>query len=308
MINSKKISVIIPIHRVGDSYLSQCLSSLCSQTLKNFEAILILNNSTNSEKSISEKYCTEDVRFKSFEIDIADVSTARNIGLENAHSKYITFLDCDDWFTENTLQKYYDLMENTQAEIGIANAQKVWNNEKKQTLFEFDDHTENLSLKRIPHFAVWGFIFRNDIIAANKIRFHEGLKLSEDRVFLFEYCFHCRRITFSNAIVYFYRQHDASICKTKHTHEHAILQQKAAVILHNILEKSPEYSKKDLGHLDRQLSRIGMVAYINSGTSNDGFIQLKDFFLKNISKSKLIFYYCWYRAKASAIIGKILHL
>ena len=84
MISSKKISIIIPIYRVNSSYLSQCLSSVSSQTLKDFEALLILNGSSSGEKDIAEKYCSEDSRFILFETDIADVSTARNIGLEHA--------------------------------------------------------------------------------------------------------------------------------------------------------------------------------------------------------------------------------
>lgn len=126
-----KISVIIPIHRVEASYLNQCLSSLRKQTLKEFEAILILNDSTNGEKELSEKFCTENSRFKLFQTNVADVSTARNIGLEHAQGKYITFLDCDDWFSDNALQALSDLMEQNQTEIGIANTQKIWDNGKK---------------------------------------------------------------------------------------------------------------------------------------------------------------------------------
>lgn len=308
MINSKKISVIIPIYRVNSSYLSQCLSSVSSQTLKDFEALLILNGSSSSEKNIAEKYCSEDSRFILFETDIADVSTARNIGLEHAQGEYITFLDCDDWFSEDALQKYYDLLDNNQTEIGIANTQKIWNNGKKQDLFNFHNHVEKALLKRIPNVGVCGFILRNDIIKSHHIRFHEGLKLSEDRVFFSEYYLYCKKIAFINDIVYFYRQHSTSVCKTKHTHKHAIQQIKAAIVLHKILAKSPEYSKKDIEHLDRFLTRVGMVAYINSGTTKDGFKLLKEFFLENISKSKFIFYYCWYRAQISAFIGRILHL
>ena len=303
-----KITVIIPIHRVEASYLKQCISSLRAQTLKEFEAILILNDSTNSEKELSEKFCTEDSRFKLFKTDVADVSTARNIGLASIQGKYVTFLDCDDWFSENALQILFDLMEINQTEIGIANTQKIWDNGKKQTLFNFYNHTEDALLKRIPNVGVCGFVVRNDIIKKRHIRFKEGLKLSEDRVFFSEYYLHCKKIAFTNDIVYFYRQHENSVCKTKQTHEHAIQQLKAAKLLHNILERSSEYSKRDIQHLDRILARMGMVAYINSGTTKDGFKLLKDFFLENISHSKLIFYYCWNRAKISALIGRILCL
>ena len=302
------ISIIIPVHHVTDSFLTQCLRSLHSQTFGDFEAILILNAATNNELRIAQSFCKSDHRFKLFETDIADVSTARNIGLEHTQGKYITFLDCDDWFSEKALQVFFDLMENNHSEIGIANTQKIWNNEKKQVLFNFYNHTEDALLKRIPNVGVCGFVVRNDIIKKHHIRFKEGLKLSEDRVFFSEYYLHCKKIAFTNDIVYFYRQHENSVCKTKQTHEHAIQQLKAAKLLHNILERSSEYSKRDIQHLDRILARMGMVAYINSGTTKDGFKLLKDFFLENISHSKLIFYYCWNRAKISALIGRILCL
>lgn len=303
-----KISVIIPIHRVDTSYLSQCLSSLCSQTLKEFEAILVLNNSTNSEKELSEEFCTEDSRFKLFETDVADVSTARNIGLGHALGKYITFLDCDDWFSEDALQILFNLIEINQTEIGIANTKKVWCTGKEKILFNFYNHIEDALLKRIPNVGVCGFVLKNDIIKKHHIRFQEGLKLSEDRVFFFEYYLYCKKIAFSKEIIYFYRQHNLSICNSKQTHEHAIQQLKAAIILHDILAKSPEFSKKNIHHHDRALARMGMVAYINSGTTPKGIAHLRDYFLNNICNSKLIFYYCWYRATISSIIGNILHL
>lgn len=307
MITSAKISVIVPIHRIKSAYLDSCLNSLITQTLKDFESILILNDSTDNERSICEEICNKDTRFKLFETANADVSTARNIGLDNAQGKYITFLDCDDWFSEDALEKLFNLMEQSMSEIGIANTKKVWNN-KTQILFHFHDHTEDALLKKIPNVGICGFVLKNEILKTNRIRFKEGLKLSEDRVFFFEYYFYCKKISFTNDVVYFYRQHNSSVCKAKQTHEHAIQQLKAASYLNDILKQSSEFSTKDIAHLDRILTRMGMAAYINSGTTRHGVQQLKNFFLKNISKSRFIFYYCWYRAKISAFIGNHLHL
>lgn len=308
MINSAKITVIVPIHRVEHSFLNQCLSTLRSQTLKEFEAILILNDSTNNEKETAEKFCAEDSRFKLFETNIADVSTARNIGLDHAQGKYITFLDCDDWFSNDALQTLFDLMEQNQIEIGLANAQKILGNGKQKKLFDFYNHTEATSLKHISHTGVWSYIFQNNIIRENGFRFQEGLKLSEDRVFLFEYYLHCKKIAFTDKTVYFYRQHASSVCNSKQTHEHAIQQIKAAIALREILANSPEFSQRDICHLERFLTRMGMVAYIKSGTTKDGISQLKTYFLNNICNSRPTFYYCWYRAKLSSLAGKFLHL
>ena len=303
-----KISVIVPVYKVPLEYLRACLDSLVVQTMQECEFIVVSDGAPEAENSTCEEYATKDFRFKFFKKEHAGVSAARNYGINQAQGEYITFLDCDDWFAENALQKFNDLMEINQAEIGIANTQKIWNSGKKQTLFDFYNHIEKALLKRIPNVGVCGFVLRNDIIKEHHVSFLEGLKLSEDRVFFSEYYLYCKKIAFISDIVYFYRQHSTSVCKTKHTHEHAIQQIKAAIALHKILAKSPEYSKKDIEHLDRFLTRVGMVAYINSGITKNGFRLLKEFFLENISKSKFIFYYCWYRAQISSFIGRILHL
>ena len=308
MINTIKISVIIPVYKVPLDYLRYCLSSLSKQTMRDCEFIVVSDGAPDAENSVCEEYVVKDSRFKFFKREHAGVSASRNYGLDQASGEFIAFLDSDDWFSECALQLFYDLIKNNQAEIGIANVQKVWNNDKRNALFNFYEHVEKISLKNIPNYAVWGYIFKKDIIVNNQIRFQEDLNISEDRVFLFDYFTHCKKIAFANDVIYFYRQHEASICNTRQTHEHAIQQLKAAKYLYEILKNSLEYSQRDIRHLERVLTRMGMVAYINSGITKEGFCILREFFLNNICSSTFIFYYCWYRSRISALIGNILHL
>lgn len=301
------ISVIVPVYKVPLEYLRVCLDSLVAQTMQECEFIIVSDGAPEAECSICEEYAAKDTRFKFFNREHAGVSAARNFGINQAQGEYITFVDADDWFSENALQILFNIMEENQAEIGIANSQKIWDNGRRQTLFSFYNHTEKTLLKRIVHVGCWSYIFKNSIIQTNHIQFQEELKLSEDRVFIFEYYLYCQKIAFTNEIIYFYRQHSSSVCKLKQTHEHAIQQLKAAKQLHNILVTSQEFSTRAVHHLDRCVARMGMVAYINSGTTKVGINQLKVFFLENISHSKVCFYYCWWRAKISSMIGNLLH-
>lgn len=302
------ISVIVPIHRVDPSYLNQCLDSLRTQTLVDFEAILILNDSSDNEKNICSRYCREDSRFYQFNTDVADVSTARNIGLTKVQGKYITFLDSDDLLPRSALEALHKLVESADTDIGLANTKKFWNKDKEEILFHFKESIGIVSLRRIPHFAIWGYIFKCDIIKKFNLRFKEQLKLSEDRVFLYEYFSHCNKIAYSNEITYLYRQHNASVCHVKKTPMHAIQQIHAANYIAETLENSSIFTKKEISHIKRSLSRSGMTAYISSGPTILGREEIKQNFYTFISPSAICFYYCWYRAKLSAFVGKLLHL
>lgn len=302
------ISIIIPIHRVNSSFLNQCLDSVRTQSFKDFEAILILNGSSESENDVCTKFCRDDSRFKQFNIETADVSTARNIGLANAQGKYISFLDCDDMLPKNALESLSKLIEKTSVDIYLANTKKFWDNGKEKTLFCFNESVSDVTLRQIPHFAIWGYIFKRNLISTFHLRFKEQLKLSEDRVFLYEYFSQCNKIAYSNEITYLYRQHEASVCHVKKTPVHAIQQIHAANYIAKILENNSNFTNHEIFHIKRSLSRMGMVAYICSGSTSYGRAEIKQSFHKFISPSAISFYYCWYRATFSALIGKLLHL
>ena len=105
----KEISVIIPTYKPQD-YLWQCLESLERQTVSKtlYEVVIILNGCKEpyySNISNHLKDYTMDVRL--LQTDEAGVSYARNIGIENAQGKYVTFVDDDDWVSLDYLSELY---------------------------------------------------------------------------------------------------------------------------------------------------------------------------------------------------------
>ena len=94
------ISVIIPVYNV-EEYLDDCLTSVLAQTYSNLEILLINDGSTDNSGVICDKYAQTDSRIKVFHKENGGVSSARNIGLENATGQYIAFVDPDDWIEPN---------------------------------------------------------------------------------------------------------------------------------------------------------------------------------------------------------------
>lgn len=111
----KDISVIIPSYKPGE-YIFQCLNSLKNQTFPKdrFEIIIVLNGCDEPYRSQISDFVEENMKgfnVNVMQTDIASVSNARNIGIDNAKGRYITFLDDDDYLSECFLEKMFPIAE-----------------------------------------------------------------------------------------------------------------------------------------------------------------------------------------------------
>jgi glycosyltransferase involved in cell wall biosynthesis len=107
-----KISVIIPTYKPQD-YIWECLDSLIKQTFScdDFEIILVLNGCNNPWQENIEKYVEKNMRgmnVQFFISEMAGVSNARNLGLDNAKGEYVTFIDDDDLVSPDYLKELYE--------------------------------------------------------------------------------------------------------------------------------------------------------------------------------------------------------
>lgn len=104
------ISVIVPTYK-GEAYIGNCLRSLYSQTLPQvfYEVIIIINGEKDSTEAFIDQFINNnDINNISVNyISEANVSKARNLGIELAHREYITFIDDDDFISSNYLEKMY---------------------------------------------------------------------------------------------------------------------------------------------------------------------------------------------------------
>jgi len=91
-----KISVIVPVYNV-EQYLSKCIDSILAQTLTEFEILLIDDGSPDNSGNICDEYAEKDTRIRVFHTENRGVSSARNLGLDNAKGDFICFVDSDDW-------------------------------------------------------------------------------------------------------------------------------------------------------------------------------------------------------------------
>lgn len=101
------ISIIVPVYNT-EKYLDQCIQSVLAQTYTNWELLLIDDGSTDSSGAICDKYAAVDKRIRVFHKENGGVSSARNLGLDNAKGEWITFVDSDDWVEP---AMYFEMLE-----------------------------------------------------------------------------------------------------------------------------------------------------------------------------------------------------
>lgn len=117
--SNEKITVVVPCYNV-ENYLDRCLNSLLGQTNKNFDVILVEDCSTDATKKIIGDYVKKNKNFRAiYNKKNGGLGNARNVGIENTKSKYILFLDSDDWYPPDYIEEMQKTIEETKADIAV---------------------------------------------------------------------------------------------------------------------------------------------------------------------------------------------
>ena len=204
----KKISVIVPVYNSA-KYLNKCLDSLVSQTIKSYEIIIINDGSTDDSLEIIKKYINIYNNIKLISTQNNGIGIARNIGLKQAKGEYVTFVDSDDYVSNDFLEKMLKNAIVSKADIVVCDMYKVFNNKiVKNDKIEFNSGMikENQEqLIKIP-LGPCGKLFSKDILT---ISFAENLKY-EDVPFVINALLNSKNTIKLDDYLYYYVIHNSS--------------------------------------------------------------------------------------------------
>ena len=123
------ISIIVPVYK-AELFLPRCIDSILTQTFTDFELLLIDDGSPDNSGSICDEYALKDKRIRVFHKENGGVSSARNLGLDNAKGEWITFIDADDWISNTFIEHLYKpILSNNNIEFVQAGCTNYINNE-----------------------------------------------------------------------------------------------------------------------------------------------------------------------------------
>lgn len=193
-----KISIILPVYN-EEKYINQCLDSLCNQTLSDIEIICVDDGSTDGSLAILRSYEKLDDRIMVITQKNQYAGVARNNGMKHAKGKYLLFLDSDDIFEPDMLEKLYLRAEQDQLDIALChsyrlddrNGEKIEIDSSERDLF-FPKETSVFSGADIKCAGIfqsmvgwaWDKLFRADFVREMGYEFPD-FRSSEDGFFVY---------------------------------------------------------------------------------------------------------------------------
>ena len=103
------VSIVVPVYNV-ESYIEECLQSVCSQTYENLEIICVDDVGNDRSMDVVRSFAVKDCRIKIIEHDKnKGLAEARNTGLEHVSGDYVFFLDSDDWLSIEVTADGYEI-------------------------------------------------------------------------------------------------------------------------------------------------------------------------------------------------------
>lgn len=248
---SYKISVIIPIYNV-EKYIGECLDSIVNQTLgiENIEVIAVNDCTPDNSMDIVKEYAKKYPSIKIVEHERNQgQGIARNTGLKHVNSDYITFIDSDDFISENTyevtLNKFrehgcdlviykYKLFSKSGKEYPIDIHQEIY---RKNALIEDIKDTPEIIFATSPC---------NKIYPKKLIPFLNFPAMHyEDNVVAAEILFNSKKICVTDECTYFYRRREGGTASTtkQFSKKSCLDLLQSNIQLHALLNKYPDYQK-----------------------------------------------------------------
>ena len=192
-----KVSIIVPVYN-AEKYLNACLDSLVSQTLDDYEIILIDDGSKDSSAAIMEEYKSRyPQRIQTLHVENGGQGRARNIGMRLAKGEYLGFVDSDDWVDPAMFQTLYHSAVTEKADMVVCDAVECHEDGSKVYL-PMSAFTDPVKITT----AVWNKLFRKSAIG--DISFPEGLWY-EDLAFVMPLVLQTKQVARVPQGLYYYR-------------------------------------------------------------------------------------------------------
>ncbi|MDO6524834.1 glycosyltransferase family 2 protein [Motilimonas sp. 1_MG-2023] len=118
------VSVIMPVFN-AEKTLIESVNSVLAQSLTDFELILINDGSTDSSPTIAQQLMTQEPRILLLTQTNQGAPSARNYGISQAKGQYLCFLDADDRWRNDFLQKMSQALEREQQDFAYCGWQNV---------------------------------------------------------------------------------------------------------------------------------------------------------------------------------------
>ena len=219
-----KVTVIVPVYNAYD-YLEKTIDSVIVQTFgfQNITLILVDDGSKDGSRYMLRKFSQlyPNIVTVLLKQNTGTPAFPRNLGAHLANSKYVMFLDADDWLSHEGVKVLYDLMEETKVNYAVGKSIQV--DSKKKSIIGRYESSQNrkavspFSIKHIfYHLGPRARMMKLDVLKKNNIRYPE-MKFAEDKQFFIDVLLKSPKISTTTVPIYYLNRMDGNFSLTKQT-------------------------------------------------------------------------------------------
>lgn len=213
------VSVVIPVYKVPENFLRECMESVIAQNYTNIEIILVDDGSPDNCGRICDEYAETDTRVAVIHKQNEGVSEARNSGIKVAHGKYIIFIDSDDTVDRDYVEILLKNMKpNSMTVCSFRREMYRSDNSLHERIYTPSEAQASiLSCQKLTiSGAPFCKCFDLELIRKNRLYFDAKLKIGEDLIFCIKYTgFVSENVYFSNIAPYYYRNNPNSLMNNR---------------------------------------------------------------------------------------------
>jgi len=294
----KNVSIIVPVYNCA-KYLSECLKSICAQTLKNIEIICVNDGSNDESFEILSSFEKKDSRIRLVSKINEGYGSALNIGLNLAGGEYIGIVEPFDFVDKKMYEKLYSLSKKCDADIVKSSYFKFFEKsaaapEKKQKV-SFEKYckipTWFFRITECPSFfsfhpSIWSSIYRRTFLNNNSIRFVEAKGFSNtDNPFQVETMLAAQKILYTGSAYYFRRQRASYV---ENVNPAALFdradEMREILLRYKNKDKNifANIYKRELGFVRHTIETFAKIPQNNKNSLSSGKLPFDNFDIKNL--------------------------
>ena len=230
-----KISVLVPVYNT-EKYIKKCIDSIKSQTITDWELILVDDGSTDDSGKICDEYAKQDEKITVYHKKNEGISATREFAVQHANGTYIQFVDSDDWIDADMLERMYEAAQAKNLDIVGCNFIQEFGDYEIPTTSIYNSKEDFLRSVIGNYWGVlWKLMIRKELFTRYNIHFPKGIDGGEDYFVVVSLLLKSKKVSFVDFYPYHYVRNNNNSFISSPSFEKIMFQVKATEKVEEIL-------------------------------------------------------------------------
>lgn len=204
------VAIIIPVYN-NERSISRCLDSIINQKTKHsFEVILVSDPSSDKTPQIVEEYIKKYSFIKNIDVNTRSIALARTRGINESNSKYLMFIDADDYFKDDAIEIMVNTLEKNDADIAAASFYYVRGKRCKKNFFSKSKIYDRKGMLKalmqdsFMHGFMWNKIYKSELLKDKSLVLPKGNIIREDVLTNYQVFLNANKLAMTSKPIYYY--------------------------------------------------------------------------------------------------------